>query len=44
MLKKIIAKKSLSLIYTCIFKGINFNHLFLNIAVKYVSNIHNNVE
>lgn len=44
MLKKSSQKKSLSLIYTCIFKGINFNHLFLNIAVKYVSNIHNNVE
>lgn len=44
MLKKSSQKKSLLLIYTCIFKGINFNHLFLNIAEKYVSNIHNNVE
>lgn len=44
MLKKSSQKKSLLLIYTCIFKGINFNHLFLDIAVKYVSNIHNNVE
>lgn len=44
MLKKIIVKKSLLLIYICIFKGINFNYLFLNIVVKYVSNIYNNVE
>lgn len=46
MLKKSSQKKEFIINLYMYIQGykLYFNHLFLNIAVKYVSNIHNNVE